>query len=83
MSRRQAPPKMSWPSECRLPVTDQLGRLGAIFVVTPALFWIGCALQSDTPHAALIGKILSWFAIVFFVYEWFWLRSASKKACFL
>ena len=68
---------------CRLPVTDQPGRLCALLLVTPALFIFGQMLQNDTPHAALIGRILTVFALVFFVYELFWIRHAEKKACML
>lgn len=74
---------MTLKNECRLPVTDQPGRLCAVYLVIPTLLVMGTMLQNDTQYATLIGRILVWFSLVFFVYESFWLRNATKNACLL
>lgn len=62
-------------------ITDQPGRVVAILVIAPALFFMGWRLKIDAEKNKELGSILIAFAIVFFVYELFWITRATKVAC--
>ena len=69
--------------ECRLPVTDQPGRLVALCLVAPLLWLSGQRLLSGCDHNEVVGKGLLALAVIFWVYEAFWICRAEKTACFL
>lgn len=62
-------------------VTDQPGRIAAIFIVGPALILMGVRLTCDTKMNVVIGKTLVAFGLLFLVYETFWITKATKYAC--
>ena len=62
-------------------VTDQPGRWIAILLVAPALGISGYRLTVDCKMNDQIGRFLMILAVVFLVYELFWITKASKFAC--
>jgi hypothetical protein len=67
--------------EKQLKITDQLGRVVAILVVAPMLFCMGSYLLKCKARTKEIGYILITFSVIFFIYELFWIKKASKHAC--
>ena len=61
-------------------VTDQPGRILAVVLVAPLLFYMGHLLVHGTTKVQEIGRVVMCFAAFLFVYECFWLTRTSKCA---
>lgn len=62
-------------------VTDQPGRVAAVFLVAPVFVATGIHLRRSDRYRTTIGAALAIFGAVFFLYEIFWISCAPPKAC--
>ena len=62
--------------------TDQPGRFVAIFVLAPVLFATAYVLSTTCAYNECIARATCLLAIVFVVYEVFWIRTGVNR-CYL
>lgn len=63
-------------------VSEQPGRVFAVLVLAPVMLWMGMAVQRGD-HTQRIGTVLMVFAVLFALYELFWLSCATPRRCIL
>ena len=62
-------------------LTDQPGRLAAVFIFAPSLVFAGLSLRRSDRYRRQIGAGVGLFGAVLLVYELFWITCTQPREC--
>ena len=62
-------------------LTDQPGRVAAVFIFAPSLVFAGVSLRQSDAYRRQIGAGVCLFGAVLFVYELFWITCTQPREC--